>query len=213
VHRVHAPGADFDAFERHHIVYLEEMHIEVLAGRIDLDEARRERFRRVFRALGVTLDDRHVDTVATAYRSGYLAARRVIAGAADLLAAIRPHARIAIVTNNLLEEQRDKLRFCGLDGYVDELVVSDDVGVAKPDRGIFEIALGRLGVTAEDAVMVGDSWANDIAGAVGAGIRAVWFNPARIPMPPQPRGVAEIHALGPVDEVLPRLVGALPRSR
>jgi hypothetical protein len=32
-------------------------------------------------------------------------------------------------------------------------------------------------------------------------------------MPPQPRGVAEIHALGPVDEVLPRLVGALPRSR
>ena len=51
------------------------------------------------------------------------------------------------------------------------------------------------------------------AGAVGAGIRAVWFNPARIPMPPQPRGVAEIHALGPLDEVLPLLVGALPRSR
>ena len=85
--------------------------------------------------------------------------------------------------------------------------------MAKPDRGIFEIALGRLGVTAEDAVMVGDSWANDVAGAVGAGIRAVWFNPARIPMPPRPRGVAEIHALGPLDEVLPLLVGALPRSR
>ena len=55
VHRVHAPAFEFGAFERHHMKFLEEMHLEVLAGRIGLDDARRERFRKVFAALGVAL--------------------------------------------------------------------------------------------------------------------------------------------------------------
>jgi HAD superfamily hydrolase (TIGR01509 family) len=213
VHRVHAPDADFSAFERHHTAYLEEMHVEVLAGRIGLDDARRERFRRVFLALGVPLAARDVDVVASAYRSGYVMARRPLEGAADLLAAVQRHARIGIVTNNLLDEQRDKLEFCGLASFVDALVVSDDVGVSKPDRGIFDIALQRLGVSADEAVMVGDSWANDVVGAGNAGIRAIWFNPARKPMPSEPPDVQQLHALAPPDAVLPVLLGAVRGSR
>lgn len=206
VHRVYAHGTDFAAFERHHTTNLELMHVEVLAGRIALDDARRERFRRVFLALDVTLTDREVDAVASAYRSGYMSARRALDGAAALLAAVRPHARIGIVTNNLLDEQRDKLQFCGLASLVDELVVSDDVGVSKPERRIFDIALERLGVRAEDAVMVGDSWANDIVGAASAGIRAVWFNPDRTPMPATPTGVTEVYSLTPPAGILPLLL-------
>src|SRR5207244_11995999 len=101
----------------------------------------------------------------------------------ELRAAVRTHARIGIVTNNLLEEQQDKLQYCGLAPSVDVLIASEDVGVSKPDRGIFDLALERMGVSAEDAVMVGDSWANDIAGALNAGIRAIWFNPDRTPAP------------------------------
>jgi HAD superfamily hydrolase (TIGR01549 family) len=208
VHRVHGRGTDLDAFERHHTTFLEVMHVEVLAGRVGLDEARRERFRRVFLEFGLALDEPDVDAAASAYRSGYMTARRALDGAADLLLAVRPRARIGIVTNNLLEEQQDKLAYCGLAALVDVLVASEDVGVSKPDRGIFDIALERLGVGAADAVMVGDSWANDIAGAVSAGIRAVWFNPDRAPMPGAPSGVAEIHALAPPEDILPLLLGA-----
>lgn len=208
VHRVHGRGTDLDAFEGQHTAYLEVMHLEVLAGRIGLDEARRERFRRVFAALGVTLGDADVDAAASAYRSGYMVARRALDGAADLLLAVRPHARIGIVTNNLLDEQRDKLAYCGLGECVDVLIASEDVGVSKPDRGIFDIALGRMGVTAADAVMVGDSWANDIAGAANAGIRAIWFNPDRRPAPGTPADVPEIHSLAPAADVLPLLLGA-----
>jgi putative hydrolase of the HAD superfamily len=63
-----------------------------------------------------------------------------------------------------------------------------------------------MGVAAEDAVMVGDSWANDIVGALNAGIRAVWFNPDRKPAPGHMRGVSEIHALAPAADVLPLLL-------
>ena len=213
VHRIHGRGTDLDAFERHHTAYLEVMHLEVLAGRIGLDEARRERFRRVFSALGITLADADVDAAASAYRAAYMIARRALDGAAELLLAVRPHARIGIVTNNLLEEQQDKLQYCGLASCVDVLIASEDVGVSKPDRGIFDIALDRMGVAAEDAVMVGDSWANDIAGALNAGIRAVWFNPDRKPAPDLTRGVPEIHSLTPAADILPLLFSSVPAQR
>jgi putative hydrolase of the HAD superfamily len=201
VHRVYAAGFDFDAFEHHHARYLEEMHLEVLAGRIGLDDARRERFRRVFAALGVALDPGLVDAVASAYREGYMTSRRALDGAVELLAVLKPDVRIVIVTNNLLEEQQDKLQFCGLAPYVDVLVASEDVGVAKPARGIFDIALARAGVAAQSAVMVGDSWVNDIAGARRAGIAAVWFNPDQLPRPSDEQGVAEIRSLTPATEI------------
>ena len=207
LHRVHGRGTDLDAFERQHTRFLEVMHREVLAGRVGLDEARRERFRRVFLEFDIALSDPDVDAVASAYRSGYMTARRALDGAAELLTALRRHARIGIVTNNLLEEQRDKLDYCGLAPLVDALIASEDVGVSKPDRGIFDIALDRLGAAADEAVMVGDSWANDVAGARHAGIRAIWFNPDRAPAPADPADVAEIHSLTPAEEIVPLILG------
>jgi YjjG family noncanonical pyrimidine nucleotidase len=206
VHARHAAATDFEQFERHHIRFLEEMHVEVLAGRVELNEARRERFRRVFRALGVELPEAHVDAVASAYRNGYMRARRAMDGAAELLAAVRAHARIGIVSNNLLEEQRDKLEYCGLARFVDALIVSEEAGVSKPDPDIFRLALDRLGVRPQETVMVGDSWAADIVGASRAGIRAVWFNPFRKPMPAEPADIAQFHALTPASDVLPLLL-------
>ena len=207
MHRIHGRDTAYDEFERAHTRYLEEMHLEVLAGRVGLEEARRERFRRVFGSLDVVLGDRDVELTAAAYRDGYKSARRALVGAVDLLEALRGHARVGIVTNNLLEEQQDKLQCCALAPFVDVLIASEDVGVSKPDPAIFHIALDRIGATADEAVMVGDSWANDIAGAARAGVRAVWFNPDRRPVPTAPAGVAVIESLTPAADVLPVLLG------
>ena len=58
----------------------------------------------------------------------------------------------------------------------DDIVVSADHGINKPDARLFHIALDRLGVSPAQAVHVGDSWSADIEGAINAGIRPVWFN-------------------------------------
>jgi putative hydrolase of the HAD superfamily len=208
IHQSFAPSVAFDAFERHHTQYLEEMHVEVLAGRVEMNEARRERFRRVFRALGLALPADQTDAVATAYRTGYLAARRAMDGAIELLTALHARTRIGIVSNNLLDEQVEKLHHCRMDPFVDVLVVSEEAGIAKPDPGIFQIALDRLGIRAEETVMVGDSWANDIVGARRAAIRAVWFNPRGLAKPEADTGVDEIAALTPVQSVIPVLFGS-----
>jgi putative hydrolase of the HAD superfamily len=213
VHRRHAGGTDFEEFEAHHARILEVLHLDVLAGRRGLDDARRERFRRVFEIVGITLSEADADAVAAAYRAGYVPSWRAVEGAADLVAAVRQHARVGVVSNNLIEETRDKLVFCRIAALVDAVVVSGDEGISKPDPRIFRIALDRLGVAPEQAVMFGDSWASDIVGAARAGIRPIWFNPGHRPRPPLPPDVEEIDSLTPVEALVARLLDGTRAER
>ena len=193
-----------DELNRSHSTILELLHGDVAVGRVPLDRARAERFRRLFQTAGVDADEDLASATASAYRDAYLNARRPVDGARALLTALHPHARIAIVTNNLLNEQREKLRHCGLDGHIDVLIASEEAGVSKPDPRIFDIALERTGARPGEAVMIGDSWENDIRGAQAAGIRAVWFNPGKEESPDA--SVPVLRALVPVEEAL-RVIG------
>jgi YjjG family noncanonical pyrimidine nucleotidase len=214
VHDAHTRFAmrPFETFESEHAECLEDLHRRVIAGEMTVDEARIERFRRLFAAAGVRAADDLLQQTAMGYRRTYLDARGPIDGARDLLAALKPRVRIGIVSNNILDEQQGKLRHCGLDPFIDALVVSEDTGVSKPDPAIFRIALDRLDAREHEAVMVGDSWAADIEGAHAAGIRAVWFNRFRRP---QPRtGIAALDAFVPLEAAMAIILdGPEPRSR
>ena len=196
---------DAAELERLHARVLEVLHLEVLAGRMDLDAARIERFARLYRAIGHDVDEALAARAAGLYRNGYMASRRAISGAANLLTAVRARAAVVVVSNNLLNEQRDKIRQCGLAPLVDILVVSEEVGVSKPDPAIFQAALERAGCRADEAVMVGDSWANDVEGARAAGIRPVWFNPDGAPAPDP--AVGTITSLMPAHDVVAAILG------
>lgn len=209
VHQHHScfSGVTFEALEQAHSEVLERFHQDVLFGRIGLDDARIERFRHLFGIAGLEADTALAGAAARLYREQYQAARRAVGGAAALLAALREHALVGIVSNNLLEEQQEKLRHCGLAAYVDALVVSEQIGVMKPDPVIFRAALERLNARPAEAVMIGDSWAADVIGARRAGIRPIWFNPEGVARPEPAPEVAELRALEPVEEVLATILG------
>jgi putative hydrolase of the HAD superfamily len=209
VHQSHEgfQATAFEALEHAHAAFLEELHREVMLGRLPLETARVERFRRLLGACGADADETAAARIAVVYRDTYRAARRATSGAAALLAALAPHARIAVVSNNLLEEQQDKLATCGLDRFIDALVVSEEVGVSKPDPEIFRVALERLRVGPESAVMIGDSWHADVAGAHAAGVRAIWFNPGALPAPGEP-AVRELRSLEPAETIARMILDA-----
>jgi putative hydrolase of the HAD superfamily len=96
--------------------------------------------------------------------------------AETVLGALARDHRLALVTNGAPDVQREKLAGTTLARYFGAIVISCEVEVAKPDPRIFEIALDRIGASAADAVMVGDSLARDVAGARAAGIRVVWID-------------------------------------
>jgi putative hydrolase of the HAD superfamily len=203
----------FEELEVAHARHLEDLHADVLGGRVGLDDARVERFRRLFGAVGPAADDETARGAAAAYRERYLAARQAVSGAAELLRAVRARARVGIVSNNLFEEQRQKIRTCGLEPLVDALVVSEEVGASKPDPAIFRAALERLDCRPDEAVMIGDSWPADVLGARAAGIRAIWFNRRRVARPEPLADVEEITALEPPELVLALVFGERRRPR
>jgi putative hydrolase of the HAD superfamily len=134
------------------------------------------------------------------FREKYQASRQIVPGTIALLEALRPHVKIGIVTNNILVEQQEKLRYLGLEAHIDALVVSEEVGIVKPEAGIFRVALERLQCSAEETVMIGDAWQNDIIGARAAGIRAIWLNRYGVPCP-DPSLASEISAFEPLEAV------------
>lgn len=162
---------------------LEEVHPEVVAGRLTPEVARVERFRRLGLAAGVALTPDESAELSRTYRIHYQRLRRPVPGARRLLERLHGRTTIGVVSNNQLEEQVEKLRFLGLTSLVDELVVSEEVRVAKPDAKIFDIALDRVDAAPGEAAMIGDSWENDVRGAYAVGIRAVWFNRFALPRP------------------------------
>lgn len=190
-----------DDLERDYMNLLEELHAKVLQGVIAPEEARAERFRRLFLQTGKEVSPATAEVWAQSYQKAYRAARRPVPGAIPLLRRLQPMAKVAIVSNNLVEEQREKLRCCGLHQFIDCLVVSEEVGAVKPEPAIFEEVLNRLRCGAQEAVMVGDSWIEDISSAHGVGIRPVWLNRYGRLCPDQTLGV-EINSFEPVDEVL-----------
>lgn len=198
------------ALEECHSIVLEELHQRVIAGELDVDTARKERFRRLVEMHGVKPAVEEIERAAAAYRSAYVRARRAVDGAAELLEALRPHGKIAIISNNVTVEQREKLRVCGFDRLLDAVVISEDVGCAKPAPDIFHIALDRLGAHAPGAVMIGDSWSADILGARTAGIRAIWYNPLGRPCPDPSVICGQIRALQPASEVAKTILSCVP---
>ncbi len=134
-------------------------------------------------------------------------------GAHEALRRLRAHYRLIVATNAAdsgVQDVRAALARVGLDALVDDVVSSHDVGARKPDPAFFRAALRAASAVQPPAprraVMVGDSWINDVAGARAAGLRAIWLNPSGVGRPcGAPRPDAEIRGLHELPRALERL--------
>jgi putative hydrolase of the HAD superfamily len=84
--------------------------------------------------------------------------------------------RIGIITNGDLTFQQSKVERVGLSPLVEQVIASGELGVAKPDRRIFEHACEVFDVAPAEAAYVGDRLATDAIGAAEAGLIGVWLD-------------------------------------
>lgn len=148
-----------------------------------------ERFRRPLTEAG--MPDREArslsDTLHTTYLDLLAIEKRTIPGAHDLLRRLRAAGiTTGVLSNGFKEVQYRKMQSAALTDLVDITVLSDDIGVQKPDIRLFRHAMSRTAVTDPCAhIMVGDNPHTDIAGALGAGWGAILFDTsAALPVPP-----------------------------
>ncbi|MDK4696383.1 pyrimidine 5'-nucleotidase [Kingella negevensis] len=118
-------------------------------------------------------------------------------GATELLHTLRKRQiKIGIITNGFNILQRPRLEHHRLSGCIDLLVTSEEAGVAKPDKRIFQYAFKQMPHTQpENVLMVGDSLTSDITGGHNAGIATCWYNPQQKPLSGCVKPTYEIRSL------------------
>ncbi|MBE7105916.1 HAD family hydrolase [Bacillus cereus] len=82
--------------------------------------------------------------------------------------------KIGIITNGFTDFQMNNLRSLNIHTYTNTILVSEAEGIRKPHREIFERALQKLNVKAEECIYVGDHPENDVLGSEQVGILGVW---------------------------------------
>ena len=139
------------------------------------------------------------------------------AGVQCLLEALRGQGLRLALISNAPSRVREVLAAHRLTSYFDVLIVSAEIGCQKPEAQAFSRASAALGLSPGEMVHVGDDWHNDILGALGAGMKAVWYQ--RGAAPGQVQSVPVVGELLKVLEVLgpvpaapsgPRAVAASP---
>lgn len=104
--------------------------------------------------------------------------QRALPGAVELLAQLRARGiKVGVVSNSVFsrEPMHAHLRQIGLTEHLDAVVYSSDVGSRKPQPKPYLAALAQMGCAPKNAVFVGDSPEADLAGAIGAGMPAIWL--------------------------------------
>lgn len=146
--------------------------IEYQSGRIDAQQLQRERFQLWADKLQIAANE-----LNSAYLTTMAEICTPLDGAVSLLGALRGEARLGIITNGFTELQEARLARTGLAHHFDVLVISEQVGMTKPHREIFDHALALMGDPARDRVlMVGDNTDSDILGGINAGLDTCWVN-------------------------------------
>lgn len=189
----YAPGADLETFWRAMVAVSEEMALR--RTRDHVEEPSRVRFRRVLARLGC--GERACDeggaALARAHHRTLGAATVLPPEHAALLAELRRSYRLAVVSNfDDTGGAYDILHRHGILAAVDAVVVSESLGLRKPHPLMVETALRLLDVEPRTALLVGDTFGEDVAAAHAAGIDAAWIDRAGTGVPggaPPPRFV------------------------
>ncbi|HFE7748092.1 MULTISPECIES: pyrimidine 5'-nucleotidase [Enterobacter] len=148
-----------------------------------------------------------LDETPKALNSAFLSAMADICaplhGAANLLNTLRGKMKLGIITNGFTELQQVRLERTGFRDHFDVLIISEQVGVAKPHPEIFEYALSAMGHPSRERVlMVGDNPDSDILGGLNAGLHTCWVNADNKPEPTDIKPHYQVSSLSELESLL-----------
>lgn len=145
-------------------------------GKITKEELNRRRYSHPLEAVGVN-DRELAATFCREALSRIPTKGPLMPGAIELLEYLRPKYNMYILSNGFKELQSSKMHTAGIDKYFDKLILSEDIGVNKPNPELFEHALRTTGSKLSESIMIGDMFETDITGAANIGMEQIYYNP------------------------------------
>lgn len=169
-------------------------------GEITQEFLKAERFRYPLSRMGVD-DEALAAEIGRQYLEILPTKTTLMSYAREVLEYLYAKYPLTIISNGFTEVQYRKINSSGIGHYFQHVVLSEAAGALKPDKRIFEYALGLNNVEASDAIMIGDSYEADIRGAQNAGIDQIYF-----PLPghnkPEQKATHTIHSLKIVMDII-----------
>jgi 2-haloacid dehalogenase len=153
-----------------------ELWRDLERGRITQKRLRIERFERLFEAMGMRADP---SLFATGYLGDLARRSELIEGVGETVEALSKIYRLMLITNGIAEVQRSRFSTSSIRDCFADLVISEEVGAAKPDPRIFDAAFAKMNQPEKSEVLiVGDSLSSDVQGGRDYGVDTCWFNPS-----------------------------------
>lgn len=145
-------------------------------GLVTSVKLRELRFEHLLKAIGIDADPQ---ALSRRYLQELGNLAPLLPGAREIVAELAPDYGLVLATNGISDVQRRRLALSGLERFFEAVVISDEIGVAKPHGAYFDELFRRIGEPPRRrAMIIGDKLSSDIAGGVRAGIRTCWFNPS-----------------------------------
>ena len=182
--------------EEHALAYRRingQIWLDYEQGQISAERLRVRRFELLAEVTGADLE---AEAFSERYLEHLAEESDLTEGAERVVRDLYGKVGMVVLANGLREVQRKRLEGSSIRAHVMDIVVSGEVGAAKPDPRIFDAAFEVMGVPARtEVLMVGDGLTSDIAGGQGYGIDTCWFNPRGKPCTLEERPEYEIRSL------------------
>jgi putative hydrolase of the HAD superfamily len=151
-------------------------------GKISKQELRETRFKKTFLDLGLS-----PEVIPVQFEDDYVTLcptkTNLFPEAHETLQYLEQKYTLHLISNGFLESTEMKIGKTDLRRYFQNIIISEVVGVNKPDKAIFEHALQLADAEKHHSIMIGDSIEADIRGALNFGMDAIYFNPAGLVKP------------------------------
>jgi len=169
-------------------------------GKISQEKLKVRRFELFLETLNILTDP---ILVSRGYMKHLAASSDLWEGAEQLIETLAPQFQLAIITNGIAEVQHPRLQHSTIGKYFAEVIISEEVGAAKPDPKIFDAAFRKMGQPQKsDVLIIGDSLTSDIQGGINYGIDTCWFNTKGQKKPDALNITYEIHHLHQLSDIL-----------
>ena len=133
------------------------------------------RFETLFLEYGIVADP---VTVSHRYTENLSIGHYFLPGAEDAVKALSKKYRLFLTSNGTTHVQKSRLKSADIEKYFEDIFISQQIGVNKPDKGFFDGCFARISdFDAQKTMIVGDSLTSDILGGINAGIATCWVNP------------------------------------
>lgn len=195
-------GMDYDKsyhFETYKVIN-SAIWKELEQGLITQSKLKIERFKRLSNKLQIPFDEVEF---ANAYMKHLANGSFLFEDSTDLIESIKDNYTLMIVTNGLTVVQEKRIKQSTIAKYFKDIVISENIGVSKPNPGIFEYTLKDMkNIDKSQVLMIGDSLSSDIQGGISFGIDTCWYNPKEIANKTDLKPTYEVKSLKELKDLL-----------